>query len=240
MKAFKCTIVLFTIITFTSCKKIPTGVVLSANKTEIYSEQDVIFNLNAEDADSYEWDFGDGNKGAYGSGEVRWVYNTAGVYKVKVTAYSKKKKKMAESNTLTITVNKWNKYILGDYIVKDTTWSYATNSLQYRNYNVKIEDGGDVNGKSILISNLGNLFPTVKVKKEIYPNIDGGFTIFNSEINSYPFSNSNIWYQVFINFPPNKSLTSFKSNGYIKDETVIYTSSVTDPYFWGTSYWAKQ
>jgi len=246
--------ILFVItITFIACQKEPTGVILSADKTETYSGYDgceVNFTVTAESASTYKWDFGDGNNGMgetvnYGSQtKIYWTYKKSGTFNVKVYAYSKNGKKMAESNVVTITVKRWNEYLIGTYNVKDTSWSYATNSLKYQDYTVKIEDGGDEKGLTVLITNYGNLFPTEKVKKDVHPNTDGGLSVFNWDSNMYPqLTTPNIRYQLSLNIKPYDNIAnyqSFKTYGDIKDTTVAYTQGVTAPYFNGNSYWTKQ
>jgi PKD repeat protein len=77
---------LFLAITLLSCNKIPEAS-FSIFPAEPAVGQDILFNNDSRNAESYEWDFGDG----YISNETNPVhsYDVTGTFDVKLTAYSK-------------------------------------------------------------------------------------------------------------------------------------------------------
>lgn len=120
MKNFLPLLLCFALAFLNSCIKEPVAEI-SANKTEVETNESVQFSNSSEEALSYEWDFDDGStKSTDKAPSHSW--SSSGIYSVKMTAFSKKEKKQDEA-TITITVNDLNKKFIGTWNVSE---SYVT------------------------------------------------------------------------------------------------------------------
>lgn len=224
-----------------SCKKEKVNELsITSDKTIIYPiyEESYITVNGGENATTIERNDGDGFQVL--TGDNRFLSDKVGVYTITARAMSKKGKVLAESNTIDITVEKFNKYIVGTYDVKDTCWDYSTNSLTSRQYIVTITDDGSENGDGVWIKNYGDIYHYDSVHYEITPYANNEIGTYSSEVKK-PFSqNSNISYQIsLIGIPYHTKLDTFKSYGNIFDETIQYQSGETTPYFRGFSTWTR-
>ena len=93
-------LVIIVAMVFTSCQKQPTAD-FTASKTTASINESITFSNNSTDADSYSWEFGDGQTST--SENAIHSYTTTGTYSVKLIAYSKNEKK-EDDKTSTITV----------------------------------------------------------------------------------------------------------------------------------------
>ena len=114
MKRYQTLIITITIITLLSnCRKQPT-VGFSLDDETPQSDQVLSFLNETVDAETYEWDFGDGFTSI--EENPTHLYDEAGVYTVTLTAYSKKQKKSStyaktitvSSSTLDLIANLWS------------------------------------------------------------------------------------------------------------------------------------
>lgn len=99
------TIYLFTaiaaaIVLTASCRKTPVACIKS-DKTTAAINETITFISCSENAETTEWDFGDGSSAEGNS--VTYAYSTAGTYTVKITAFSKREKKKDETS-ISITI----------------------------------------------------------------------------------------------------------------------------------------
>ena len=106
MKSIRITILMaIAAIIFGSCAKEPTSL-FTVDKTEIYVGDVVSFTNQSSDADTYQWDFGDGKT----SSEVNPIhsYESAGTYTVTLIASTKKN---SSSYNMTLTVKRPNEFV---------------------------------------------------------------------------------------------------------------------------------
>lgn len=83
---FTIALIAFSAITMTSCKK-KSEANISADKTEVNANETVKFTNTTTNADSYEWEFGNGKTSSEHSPSHSW--SSAGTYTVKMTACPK-------------------------------------------------------------------------------------------------------------------------------------------------------
>jgi PKD repeat protein len=95
------------LIAFSGCIKEPVAN-FDASKTTVVTGEEIVFTNTTVDAESYEWDFGDGEESIRES--PSHVYTNPGVYDVTLKAYSKKEKKSDEAS-MTITVKEANQIV---------------------------------------------------------------------------------------------------------------------------------
>lgn len=91
-----------------SCAKEPTSL-FTVDKTEVYVGDVVSFTNQSSDADTYQWDFGDGKT----SSEVNPIhsYESAGTYTVTLIASTKKN---SSSYNMTLTVKRPNEFVVSN------------------------------------------------------------------------------------------------------------------------------
>lgn len=94
-----------------ACQKEPEAII-DADKKTVETGEEITFSNSSTDADSYSWEFGDGEQSTETA--PKKTYTTSGTYTAKMTAYSKNKKKTANA-TVGITVNDINKKFAGNY-----------------------------------------------------------------------------------------------------------------------------
>lgn len=104
-----------------SCQKQPTA---SFTASDDYVEigEAIEFTNTSSDAESYEWDFGDGFTSSIT--DASHSYGEPGTYEVTLTAYSKKEKK-SDSESMTVSVAAPNDRFIGEYSVtasESSTW----------------------------------------------------------------------------------------------------------------------
>lgn len=100
MKNISAILILATLIS--SCAKQPEAA-FTPSKTSVYEGEEITFNNTSTDAETSEWDFGDGTTSTEMSPKKK--FDKEGSYAVTLNAFSKKKKKEDETSK-TITVNK--------------------------------------------------------------------------------------------------------------------------------------
>ncbi len=101
IKQFGLIILSLAVITLTSCQKEPSAS-FTASKTNADVGETIHFSNSSLDADSYEWNFGDGNYNKEVS--PSHIFNTAGNFTVTLTAFSKNEKK-SDEKVIDITIN---------------------------------------------------------------------------------------------------------------------------------------
>ena len=152
---FRTTTALFCLIMFTTCQKEPNATFITSKTRAAVGEQ-ITFENRSNDGRSYEWDFGDGTTST--EENPTKTYEKEGQYAVKLTAYSKNKKKSnQEVENITITpapfvgthaiVSNWN-----SSECKNGSSTYTSGPS---NYNLVVRRGAT--NDEIIIDNLANL-----------------------------------------------------------------------------------
>lgn len=96
MKKIKIIGSIITVLLFMACSKKPSAS-FKTDLSTVEENQSITFSNTSEDADSYEWDFGDGS-GTSTEASPSHAFQNAGIYSVKLTAYSKGKKKSGSTS----------------------------------------------------------------------------------------------------------------------------------------------
>ena len=97
----KIILILSVTLLFASCSKTPEACFTVDKLKTAKVNEEVQFNAScSKDADTYSWDFGDGNVGS--GSTTKHKYPNAGDYTVKLTASNKKK---SVTNSQTVTIN---------------------------------------------------------------------------------------------------------------------------------------
>lgn len=86
-------IAIIAVLFFSSCQKEPQPS-FTASQTSAYVGDDINFTNNTVDGETYSWDFGDGNTST--DANPTHSYSEAGIFSVKLTAYSKNGKKQTD------------------------------------------------------------------------------------------------------------------------------------------------
>ena len=87
-------VLLFAVLCFASCTEPTPTASFTASTTNAVVGDNIYFTNKSMDAGHYEWDFGDGQTST--DSNPSHVYSSKGVYYVKLTAYSTKRKKSHE------------------------------------------------------------------------------------------------------------------------------------------------
>lgn len=119
---------------FTSCIKEPVSC-LTAGSTAAIVDEEISFANCSEDAETYEWNFGDSSD-VVTTATANHAFESEGTFTVTLTAYSKKEKKSTQATTL-VTVSKTKEQMFagtkkdGDQLVWENTqtltYAYVVN-----------------------------------------------------------------------------------------------------------------
>jgi hypothetical protein len=231
-----------------SCKK-PSGVDIVSDKTDIFIRETIHVKAQGDNVSVFQWTFNDADSTYTWDTRLSAIPITPqkiGTSSLKLVAYYKNRKKGVEAaSAINVNVKKLNTNLLGTYNVKDTTWDYATSSKKFNDYTVKIEDGGDAYGETVIVTNFGNISSLATQRVKLKISMPEGSSLINfsefSNLGQSPFANKNIYYRVmFMDGFPKLGAKNFKTQGGIHDRTVTYKTGVTALYFGANSYWTKK